>query len=152
MDQINIRTKNFYDNVQNYWGGYLCAICSPISKNFFKFYNASTVIRLNPEACMKQLVWFRYASYMSKIFNDVFFPVIQFIKCSLDKMEDVEYALDYIDGREYLEKREETRACFFDKEFLDKDCQKLCQINIDQFKIPMRFILNYKQALKSKRY
>lgn len=149
MDQISNRLRNFYDNVQTFWGGIICSICSPLSKNYFIFKEGLTLVRMRPLACRKKFVWFNFSVYLSRVFNETIFPIVQYIKCIKNKMESPDHSLYFIEGLDYVEKREVIRICYTSKQFEDSKCSHLCNIKFNEFFIPMKFIANYKQALKS---
>jgi hypothetical protein len=100
-------------------------------------------------ACRGIYKWWGFSFKMVSIFNLTIFPIVEFFKCIQNKMEDPDYAL-YLVPDIYSQKRNNVKICYEDREVLDPKCQKLCSQSFDNFSIKLNYILNYKQALKSK--
>lgn len=87
---------------------------------------------------------------MVEVFNKLIYPLMEYIKCTQNKMEDLEYSLFIVDPKEIEEKNREVQICDEDITFKDKNCAKLCKINLSGENVKLKFFRNYKQALKSK--
>jgi hypothetical protein len=86
---------------------------------------------------------------MVKFFNNSVFPLIEFIKCTKNKMEDPDYALYLIDDPSIDKRSMEIAVCSDDFIVTDAFCYKKCSVNFHNIGLKFNFLRNYKQALKS---
>ena len=86
---------------------------------------------------------------MVDIFNNFLYHIIEFQKCVNNRMEDPDYALNYLDDQEIEDKRNELSFCKRDKDYTDERCKRYCYVDFENFNIRMHYIRSYKQALKS---
>jgi hypothetical protein len=134
-----------------YFSGLMCYLCSPLAKNYFQFINGSFVMRVDPTTCHKMFFWYRYSLNMIKFFNNTLYPLIEFIKCNRNKLEDPHYALFLIDDPSLESSSVEISVCSDDFIVSDPHCYKKCSTNFHNIGLKYNFIRNYKQALKSKK-
>jgi hypothetical protein len=85
---------------------------------------------------------------MIAVFNKAVFPMIEFIKCIMNKMEDPNYAL-YLIPDTYKKQKANVDICYEDFSLTDPKCHRICEVDLQNFAIKMSFVQNYKQALKS---
>lgn len=141
--------KQYFANVKEYFSGTLCFLCSGLSQNYFYFANGSFVIRLDPLTCHRVFYWFQFSINMIWYFNRFIFPMMEFMKCIKDKMEDPNYAIFLADDPLLDEKKMEVSVCLDDYSVTDPSCYKKCAVNYNNFSIKMNFLRGFKQALKS---
>lgn len=87
---------------------------------------------------------------MTFFFNNYIYPIVEFLKCINNKMEDPHYALYLIDDGLLDEKKTELDVCLGDFNVTDPYCFKKCRVNFYNVGIKMNFLRNFKQALMSK--
>lgn len=140
--------KRYFENVLNFFSSVICALCSPLARNYFELRKGNFYIRVSPRTCRGLYRWFTFAAKMIKIFNTIIFPLVEFIKCGSNKMEDPHSAL-FLISNAHEKKMNEIKICYEDPTVSDKVCQKKCTPTFGNFTIKFGFIRNYKQALKS---
>ena len=150
MQQLLNETKHFYDMISDLFSGFVCGFCTPKARNFFEFKPGQFTIRMNPSACTNIMYQYQYSLQMIDIFNSTIFPLVEFIKCTKDKMEDPEYALFIVDDFRVAQKKSDIEFCRDDPNWEDKKCADICEVVFGNFAIKMNFIRPYKMALKSK--
>lgn len=143
-------TKYFFERITDIFSGFMCAFCTPKSRNFFKFSEGSFTIRMERTACSSMMYQFQYSLLMIDIFNKIIFPLMEFIKCTQDAMEDPDYALFLVDDYRVSKKKNDIELCRDDANWEDKYCVNLCEIKFGNFAIKMNFIGSFKQSLKSR--
>ena len=148
MSKIKTEIEKYYNNVIGFFSGYICALCTPMARNFFEFKNGNFIIRLSRSTCRGIYKWYRFSSSMSTIFNTTIFPIMEFFKCIKNKMEDPNYAL-FLVNENFLKKHKDVSICYEDSGIHDESCQKMCSVSLGNFSIKHSFVRNYKQALKS---
>lgn len=84
---------------------------------------------------------------MTIFFNNYIYPLIEFMKCIKNKMEDPHYALYLIDDSNLNQKKIELDICSGDGTVTDEVCYKKCRVNFYNIGIKMNFLRNIKQAL-----
>jgi hypothetical protein len=150
VNKLLAETKWYYNNVLDYWSGILCYLCSPTSRNYFQFINGSFVIRQNPDTCYNVFKWYKYSAGVIKFFNSYLFPLVEFLRCSANKIEDPNFALYMIDDPTFFTAKNEIKICSDDLKVTDRQCYKKCTPNFYNFDIKYNFLRNFKQSLKSK--
>ena len=78
--------------------------------------------------------------------------MVEYLKCSKNKMEDPNYALYLIDDPELEDKKMEYGVCSTDYIVSEPFCYKKCGVNYYNIGIKFNFLRNYKQALKSNKF
>ena len=148
MDKIKTEIDKYYKNVVGFFSGFICALCTPMARNFFEFKNGNFNIRISRSSCRGIYKWYKFSSQMSIIFNQTIFPLMEFFKCLKNKMEDPNYAL-FLVNENYVNKNFDTSICYEDSGVNDEKCKKMCTVSFGNFSIKHSFVRNYKQALKS---
>ena len=143
MDKINTEIKKYYKNVSQFFSGFICSMCSPLASNYFEFKDGNFVIRISPNTCRGIYRWYVFSFKMASIFNQIVYPLMEFLKCIKNKLEDPHYAL-FIIPDTYILKNNEISICFEDPSISDKRCEKICSVELGNFSIKNSFVKNYK--------
>lgn len=146
---MKVLIRTFFQNVSTYFGGIICSLCSPLSKMFYKFEKGEFSIRWDPTMCVKKLYWIKFALKIGMIYNLILFPLGEFVKCIANQMENPEYGLGTLNYKNFTDKLLEVSICERDAYMNDHQCAQLCDLDFQKVRIPMKFIRQYKQILKS---